>query len=69
MRDIRNAYNRSVGKSEWKRPVGQNSHRWEHKIRINLIEIGCEDVNWIRLTQNRALWRTFLNTVMNLRVP
>jgi hypothetical protein len=29
-------------------------------------EIGCENVNWIRLAQDRDRWRALVNTVMNL---
>jgi hypothetical protein len=27
------------------------------------------DMDWIDLAQDRERWRTFLNVVMNLRVP
>jgi len=26
--------------------------------------IGCENMEWIRLAQNRETWRTIVNTVM-----
>jgi hypothetical protein len=46
---MRNAYEISVGKSEWKRPLGRPKDRWEN-IRIDLREIiGWEDVEWINL--------------------
>jgi hypothetical protein len=34
-----------------------------------LREIGINGANWIQLAQDRIQWRTFVNTVMNLRVP
>jgi hypothetical protein len=43
--------------------------RWEDNIKLDLEEIGIDGANWIRLAQVRVHWRTFVNTVMNLRVP
>jgi hypothetical protein len=42
---------------------------WEDNIKMDLWEIGIDEVNWIRLAQDRVQWRVFVNTVMNLRVP
>jgi len=36
---------------------------------IDLKELGCEDVQWFDLAQDRNQWRDVVNTVMNLRVP
>jgi hypothetical protein len=36
---------------------------------MDLRKIGIDGANWIRLAQDRVLWRAFVNTVMNLRVP
>jgi hypothetical protein len=58
-----------VGKSEGKRPLGTPRHRWKEKIKTCLRGIGLEAVDWIRLFQDSDRWRTFVNTVMNLRVP
>jgi hypothetical protein len=52
-----------------KRPVGRPRRRWEDNIKLDLGEIGIDGANWIRLTQDRVQWRTFVNAVMNLRVP
>jgi len=37
--------------------------------RTNHREIGIDGVNWIRLAHDRVRWRTFVSTVMNLRLP
>jgi hypothetical protein len=38
-------------------------------IKMNLGEIGCGDVDWSGLAQDRDRWRTPVNVVMNVRVP
>jgi hypothetical protein len=38
-------------------------------IKMDLMEIGIDGANWIRLAQDRVRWRAFVDTVMNLRVP
>jgi hypothetical protein len=42
--------------------------RREDNIRIFLKEIGCEDVDWIYIAQNRHHWWAFENTAMNFLV-
>ena len=32
-------------------------------------KVGCGDVDWIEMTQDRNRWRALVNAVMNLRVP
>jgi hypothetical protein len=39
------------------------------KIKMDLEEIGCGDVGWIGLAQDRDKCRTLVNAVINLRVP
>jgi len=34
-----------------------------------LRNIGIDGENWILLVQDKVQWRTFMSTVMNLRVP
>jgi hypothetical protein len=36
---------------------------------MDLLEIDWGGVDWIGLAQDREKWRTFVNAVMNLRVP
>jgi hypothetical protein len=42
-----------VGKSEGKRTLGRPTYRREDNIKMYLREIGCGDVNWIDLAQDR----------------
>jgi hypothetical protein len=36
---------------------------------MDLGEVGCGDVDWIGLAQDRNRWRTVVNSVLNLLVP
>jgi hypothetical protein len=38
-------------------------------IKMDLLEIGLNVVDWIGLAQYRFRWRALVNSVMNLRVP
>jgi hypothetical protein len=58
-----------VGRLEGKIPVRRPRSRWEDNIQLNLREIGMDEANRIQLAQDRAHWRDFVNTVMNVRVP
>jgi ribosome biogenesis protein Nip4 len=69
MGDMRNAHNILVGKSEGKRPLRIPKHRWEDNIRMDLREIGWDDVDWLHLAQENDQWRALVNTVTNLWVP
>jgi hypothetical protein len=53
---------------EGKRPLGRPKRRWEDNMKMGFREIGIDGVNWIRLAQDRIQWRSFVNTVMELRV-
>jgi hypothetical protein len=54
MREMRNAYDASVGKPEGNRPLGRPRRGWEGNINIkmNHREIGWGDVDWIHLAQD-----------------
>jgi hypothetical protein len=36
-------------------------------IKMDLREIGWDDMDWIELAEDRDQWRAFVNTVMNVR--
>jgi hypothetical protein len=57
-----------VGKPEGKRPIERLRRRWKDGIRMDLTEIGWEDVEWVRLAQDRGQWRAVVIAAMNLRV-
>jgi hypothetical protein len=65
MGEKRNAYRLLVGK----RPLGRPRRRCVDNIRMDLVEVGWGDLDWIGLAQDRNRWRALLNSVMNLRVP
>ena len=58
-----------VGKPEGKRPLGRLRRRWEDNIKVDLQEVGCEDMDWMDLAQDKDRWQALVNAVMNLRVP
>jgi hypothetical protein len=65
----RNVCRLLVGKPEGKRPLGRPRRRWIDTIKMDLLEIRDNVVDWIGLAQDRYRWRAFVNSVMNLRVP
>jgi hypothetical protein len=68
MGEERKVYKVLVGKPEGKRPLGRPRRRWEDGIRMDLRETSLGGVDWIRLSQDRDLWRAVVSAVMNLRV-
>jgi hypothetical protein len=69
MGDGRGVYRVLGGRPEGKRPLGRPRRRWEDNIKMDLMEIGIDGTNWIRLAQDRVHWRAFVNTVINFQVP
>jgi hypothetical protein len=52
MGEGRGVYGIFVGRNEGKRPLGRPRCRWEDNIKIDLMEIGIDGANWIRLAQD-----------------
>jgi hypothetical protein len=44
---------------------------WSMKLicRMDLVQVGWSDVDWIGLAEDRDRWRALVNSVLNLRVP
>jgi len=69
MGESRGVYRVLVGKPEGKRPLGRPRHSWEDNITMELQEVGCGGMDWIKLTKDRDRWRALVNVVMNFWVP
>jgi hypothetical protein len=64
----RGVYRVLMGKPEEESPLGRPRRRWED-IKVDLQDVGCGDMDWIELAQDRDRWRALVNVAMNLRVP
>jgi hypothetical protein len=49
--------------------IGRPRRRWVDNIRMDLGEVGWDDVDWIGVAQDRNRWGALVNSVLNLRVP
>ena len=49
----RGIYRVLMGKPEGKRPLRRPRRRWEDNIKMDLQEVGCGGMNWIKLAQDR----------------
>jgi hypothetical protein len=52
MGEKRNAYRILVVKPESKRPLGRTRRGWVDNIKMDLRDIGWDDVDWIYLAQD-----------------
>jgi hypothetical protein len=69
MGEKRNVYRLLVDKPEGRGPLGRPRRRWIDNIKMDLLEIRLNVVDWIGLAQDRYRWIALVNAVMNLRVP
>ena len=49
----RSAFNILTGRPTGKRPLGRPRHRWEGNIRMDLVELGINEGNWVDSVQDR----------------
>ena len=56
MGERRGIYRLLVRKLEAKRPLGRPRNRWEDNIKMDLQEVGCGGLDWIKLAQYRDRW-------------
>jgi hypothetical protein len=59
MGEGRSVHRVSVGRPKGKRPLGRRRHRWEDNIKMDLMEIQINGVNWSQLAQDRSRGRLF----------
>jgi hypothetical protein len=69
MGEKRNAYRILVRKLEGKGPLGRPRRRWVDNIKMDLKEIGWDDVGWIDVAQDRGQWSVLVNMILDLWVP
>jgi hypothetical protein len=65
----RDGYRVLVGKLKGKRPLGRTRFRWEGNIKMDHQEVGCGEMDWIDLAQDKNRWWELVNAIINLRVP
>jgi hypothetical protein len=65
----KNAYTLLVGKPGGRRPLERPRRRWLDNIRMDLGDVGWDDVERIGLALDRDRWRALVNSVLNLLVP
>jgi len=57
MGEERGVYGVLVGKPEGRRPLGRPRRRWADNIMMDLQEVECGYMDWIRLAKDRDRWR------------
>jgi hypothetical protein len=58
-----------VGDPEENRSLGGLKYEQDRNNKVDLIEIGWNDMDWIDLAQDWNQWKVLVNTVMKLRIP
>ena len=49
MGERRGVYRFFVGHPEGRRPLGRPRHKWEDNIKMDLQEVGCRGMDWLRV--------------------
>jgi hypothetical protein len=57
-----------VGKLRGKRALESLRCRWEDNIKMDLLDVRCRGMDWIKLAQERDRCQAGVNAVMNLQV-
>ena len=57
------------GETGGKETIGRPSSSWQDNIKMDLQEVKCGVMDWIKLAEDRDRWRALVNAVMNLRLP
>ena len=57
-----------MGKPEGRRPLERPRRRWEDNIKIDIREVGLEDVELIYVIKDRDKWLAVVNEVINFRI-
>ena len=68
MWERRDVYKVLMGKPEGKKPLGRPRRRWEDIIKMDLQALGCGDIDWIELAQDRDRGWTLVNAIINRQV-
>jgi hypothetical protein len=61
MGEKRNVCRLLVGKAEGKKPLERPRRKWVDNIKMDLVEVAWDDVDWISLAQDRDRWRAVVN--------
>jgi hypothetical protein len=61
----KNEYRLLMRKPKGKRPLGRTRCTWVDNIRMDILELGWGDVDWIGLAQDTNRWRALVNSVLN----
>jgi hypothetical protein len=69
MGERRGVYRVLEGKPEGKKPLRRPRCRWEDNIKMDLQEVECGGMEWIKLAEDRDRQRALVNSVINLGVP
>jgi hypothetical protein len=64
----RGMYRILVGKHKGKISLGRPRHRWEDNIEMDLYDVGCGCMEWIKLVLDRDRWWALVNAVRNRQV-